>query len=287
MATAIIKAIAIGISILTTAIMSGCAVENDRVITNGVENSIYNEEISITTETTTQNTTTTTTTTAPVTAQTETTTTTTAATTTTAKPETTTTTPAPATTTTAKPATTTTTTTQAPVTTTTTTVTTTKPVETTAPAYDCKRDGHKFVMTTITSEPMWCREIHWVFDFGFDLDLANRYFPNIANPYDVYLDTLSKMGVIGDSGMATVEVEVWGTKTYDTTVCTVCGDGKDFIPNDGYTINPIGEWQYVNGVNPRMANSSFDFNTIHYDPYNIPQKVVDNISAYWKSILPF
>lgn len=272
MTNVIIKAITLGISLLTSAIISGCTVGNENIVTN-VDSSItttttHNIE-AVTTTTTTSEATTTTTTAKPET----TTTTTTPATTTVA------TTPAPATTTTAA------TTTQAPVVTTTTTTVTTKPVETTAPAHNCDRDGHKWSVEYVTSEPKWCQENHMVYDFGFDLDLAARYFPNINDHYGVYLDTLSKMGVIGDSGMADVKVEVWGTETYEVKTCEVCG-----AINTDYgtlTITPIGEWQYVNGINPRMANGGFDFNTIHYDPYNIPQKVVDNISAWWKAFMGF
>ena len=192
------------------------------------------------------------------------------------------------TTTTAKPATTTTAaaTTQAPVTTTTTTVTTTKPVETTAPTHNCDKDGHKWSVAYVTSEPKWCRETHEVFDFGFDLTLCIRYFPNINDHYGTYINTLSKMGVEGNSGMATVEVEIWGTETYEVKTCKVCG-----AINTDYgtlTITPIGEWQYVNGVNPRMINDiGLDFNTLHWDPYNIPQKVIDNINAYWDIMMPW
>lgn len=278
MTNVIIKAITLGISLLTSAIISGCTVGNENIVTN-VDSSITTtttHNIEAVTTTTTSEATTTTTTTKPET----TTTTTTPATTTVA------TTPAPATTTTAatttaKPATTTTTTTQAPVTTTTTTVTTTKPVETTAPAYDCKRDGHKFVMTTITSEPMWCEEVHDVLDCGYDATAASYLLGvSVSDAREIFHAQMDAIGV--DSGFAATDmkVKVWGTKTVEASVCTVCGLGSNDFGGTEYTINPIGEWQYKNG-NPRINDPRLTgFQTLYYDPYNVPQAAIDSMELY-------
>ena len=48
---------------------------------------------------------------------------------------------------------------------------------------------------------------------------------------------------------------------------------------------PMGEWQFIGGKNPRMPDPRLDFDTIFYDPYNVPQKVIDNINLYWKLLL--
>ena len=56
--------------------------------------------------------------------------------------------------------------------------------------------------------------------------------------------------------------------------CKNCGIGVSYTTP---VITPIGEWQFLNGQNPRITDSRLDFNTIFYDPYNVPQKVIDNI----------
>lgn len=155
---------------------------------------------------------------------------------------------------------------------TTTSVSTSKPVE---KVHDCSTDGHVWNVTTITSEPKWCREMHHVYDYGFDATLAERYLNAQESTYKIFKNTLKKMGIDGACGSGSVEVEVWGTETYETKICTICGHGEGgrYIA----TINPIGEWQFVDGVNRRLQISGINMNTLFYDPYNVPQVVIDNI----------
>lgn len=122
--------------------------------------------------------------------------------------------------------------------------------------------------------------MHNVTDFGFDLDLASKHFGiDAGEAYKTFKNTCKENGVSGISGRATIDVEVWGTETYETKVCTICGHGEGgrYIA----TINPIGEWRYINGQNPRCSvNDRYNFNTLFYDPYNVPQVVIDNIRIY-------
>lgn len=158
---------------------------------------------------------------------------------------------------------------------TTTSVSTSKPVE---KVHNCSIDGHVWNVTTTTTEPKWCREMHDVCDFGFDVTLAERHFEFNEDPYKVFKNTLKEMGINGACGSASIEVEVWGTETYETKECTECGlgvGGKHVA-----TINPIGEWQFKDGVNRRLQATGCDFNTLFYDPYNVPQVVIDNIRIY-------
>lgn len=267
MTTAIIKAITIGISILTSAILTGCDMNTvtkpstDELVTNSYYSTTTTPETSAIVEenTTTTTSSTTTTTTAP--------TTTTQAPTTTTAPAVTTT---PATTTAPKPQVTT---------------TTTPPTTTTAPVpavHDCSRDGHNWETVYIESEPKWCQEIHLVWDSGFDWDLARQLYPNINDPYEVMKDNFAKLtgypSAAAATGSATVKVEVWGTETWKYKECSVCHE-RYTNEAEPISINPIGEWQYVNGVNPR--NGGIAFNTLWYDPYNIPQDVIDTMIRLW------
>ena len=156
--------------------------------------------------------------------------------------------------------------------TTTTSVSTSKPVE---KVHDCSTDGHVWNVTTTTTDPKWCREMHLVFDYGFDATLAERYLNATESTYKIFKKTLKEMGIDGSCGSATIEVEVWGTETYETKTCKICGNKE--IDVNICTINPIGEWQFKDGVNRRFQVSGIDMNTLFYDPYNIPQVVIDNI----------
>lgn len=272
MTTAIIKAITIGISILTSAILTGCDMNTiakpstDEIVTNSYYSTTTKPEVKETEtsnipkpetsviveveENTTTTSSITTTTTAP--------TTTTQAPTTTTAPVVTTQATTPATTTAPKPQ-----------------VTTTTPATTitTAPAV------HTCTWETvyIESEPKWCQEIHYVFDCGFDYDLACQFYPNLENPYETMLNYVrSTYGISAGTGSATIKVEVWGTETYKYSECPVCHER--YQTNDKpVAINPIGTWQYVNGVNPRT--NGLGFNTLWWDPYNIPQDTLELLIA--------
>ena len=61
-----------------------------------------------------------------------------------------------------------------------------------------------------------------------------------------------------------------------------CGHGVQYTTP---VITPMGEWQFIGGKNPRCTDSRLDFHTIFYDPYNVPQKVIDNINLYRKLLL--
>lgn len=144
--------------------------------------------------------------------------------------------------------------------------------------HNCDKDGHVWNVTTTTTEPKWCREMHNVYDFGFDATLAQRYLNNQASTYKIFKKTCKENGVSGVCGSATIEVEVWGTETYEIKDCVECGLIVD--SSAIRTITPIGEWQFVDGVNRRLQATGCDFNTLFYDPYNIPQVVIDNIYIY-------
>ncbi len=147
-----------------------------------------------------------------------------------------------------------------------------------AAPHNCDKDGHVWEITYTTTEPKWCREMHNVYDFGFDATLAKRFLNTDESTYKIFKKTLKEMGINGACGSATIDVEVWGTETYESKECKVCGDtiGKGNSP----TITPMGEWQFVDGVNRRLQVPGCDFNTLFYDPYNIPQTVIDNIYIY-------
>lgn len=155
------------------------------------------------------------------------------------------------------------------------------PVEKPVKTHNCDVDGHVWEVTTITTEPHWCQEWHYVYDFGFDDDLASQLYPELENPYITYKETLSAIGVDGACGSATTKVEVWGTETYEMKTCTECGHIVD--GSNATTINPIGDWHYINNTNPRAKyynDPNFNFNILFYDPYNVPQEVIDNITFY-------
>lgn len=210
-----------------------------------------------------------------------TTTTTTSSTTTTAS-STTTTTQAP-TTTTAPVVTTTAATTTAPKPQVTTTVTTTPTTTTTAPAPTVHEHDWKTVV--VQSEPKWCQDIHLVWDSGFDIDLAWQFYPNLENPYETMCDYVkSTYGISAATGSATIKVEVWGTENWEVWECSVCHEQAQY-KDKPTSINPLGTWQYVNGINPRngeefkalQVDDYYNFNTIWWDPYNIPQVTLDTL----------
>ena len=144
--------------------------------------------------------------------------------------------------------------------------------------HNCDIDGHIWDITYTTTEPKWCREMHNVLDYGFDVTLAERNFPNISDPCRVLWDNLDTMGVPSATGSATIDVEVWGTETYEHRECKVCGDTESYTTP---TITPMGEWRYINGKNPRCTDPRLNFNTLFYDPNNIPEVVIDNINLEW------
>lgn len=166
-----------------------------------------------------------------------------------------------------------------------------KPAETT-PKHNCSTDGHIWKTTYTTTEPKWHRESHIVTNFGFDKDLAQRLYPNLSDTYVTYINHLLNMGVDGASACGSTDVEVWAIETYETKVCTECGytilSGDavySFTPLNVTSENPLGVWRFVNDQNPNATNYSkvgLDFNTIHYDSYNVPQVVIDNINHYWE-----
>ncbi len=145
--------------------------------------------------------------------------------------------------------------------------------------HNCDKDGHVWEITYTTTEPKWCREMHNVIDFGLDLDLASKYLDvNAGEAYKIFKKTLKEMGIDGSSSSASIEVEVWGTETYEYKECKVCHNSVSSV--NVCTITPMGEWQFVDGVNRRLQVPGCDFNTLFYDPYNIPQTVIDNIRIY-------
>lgn len=144
--------------------------------------------------------------------------------------------------------------------------------------HNCDKDGHVWEITYTTTEPKWCREMHNVYDFGFDATLAKRFLNTDESTYKIFKKTCKENGVSGVCGSATIDVEVWGTETYEYKECKVCHNSVSSV--NVCTITPIGEWQFVDGVNRRLQATGCDFNTLFYDPYNIPQVVIDNIYIY-------
>lgn len=143
--------------------------------------------------------------------------------------------------------------------------------------------NHEWEITYTTTEPKWCEEMHDITDYGYDLTLAAKFLGvNQGKARRIFLDNMEAIGVIGDSGNGTMTVKVWGTETFETRKCKNCGHtiGAGNIGK----ITPMGEWQFLNGKNPRITNPSLDFNTIFYDPYNVPQKVIDNINLMWEIV---
>ncbi len=67
--------------------------------------------------------------------------------------------------------------------------------------------------------------MHLVADYGYDTTLAARYL-GISNgeAAQILRNDLEAMGVNSDSGSAAIEVEVWGTETYESKECKVCGN---------------------------------------------------------------
>ena len=141
--------------------------------------------------------------------------------------------------------------------------------------------NHDWEITYTTTEPKWCEEVHTVTDYGYDLTLAAKFLGvNEGKAYDIFTDNMDAIGVIGNSGNGTTTVKVWGTETYELRECKNCG--LHIGGGNVGTITPMGEWQFLNGQNLRINDPRLDFNTIFYDPYNVPQKVIDNINLYWK-----
>ncbi len=136
--------------------------------------------------------------------------------------------------------------------------------------------NHDWEITYTTTEPKWCEEMHFVTDYGYDMTLASKF---LGVDYDkalrIFEANMEAIGVNGASGNASMTIKVWGTETFETRKCKNCGLSVG-AGNIG-KITPMGEWQFLNGKNPRITDSRFDFNTIFYDPYNVPQKVIDNI----------
>ncbi len=145
-----------------------------------------------------------------------------------------------------------------------------------AAPHNCDKDGHVWEITYTTTEPKWCREMHDVDDYGFDATLAAKYLGvSAGEATQILWNNLEAMGVSSAIGSATIDVEVWGTETYERKICKVCGDG---MGSNHATITPMGEWRYINGQNPRCKDPRLNFNTLFYDPNNIPQVVIDNIN---------
>lgn len=124
-----------------------------------------------------------------------------------------------------------------------------------------------------------CSEMHLVYDNGFDGTLASRYYGlSMGEAYQIFLESMEALGVSGESGSATVAVEVWGTETYEVKTCSVCGEVV--ADSDNITVEPIGEWQFSGGKNLRWEGCDILF----YDPYNIPQAAIDSINRYLGNI---
>lgn len=135
--------------------------------------------------------------------------------------------------------------------------------------------NHEWEITYTTTEPKWCEEMHIVTDYGYDTTLAARYLGvTEGEAIQIFWDNMEAIGVNGAGGSATTTIKVWGTETFETRKCKNCGTGASYTTP---VITPMGEWQFLNGKNPRMPDPRLDFNTIFYDPYNVPQKVIDNI----------
>ena len=144
--------------------------------------------------------------------------------------------------------------------------------------------NHDWEITYTTTEPKWCEEMHFVTDYGYDMTLASKFLGvDQGQARRIFIDNMEAIGVNGASGSASTTVKVWGTETYETRECKNCGLSVG-AGNIG-KITPMGEWQFLNGKNPRITNPSLDFNTIFYDPYNVPQKVIDNINYMWEIVL--
>ncbi len=159
----------------------------------------------------------------------------------------------------------------------------------------CGRCGelhtHDWDITYTTTEPKWCREMHNVLDCGFDVDLAAQYLGvNAGEAYKIYVDNLEAMDIPVISSSCTRDVEVWGTETYWSKECK-CGHGIG--SGNIHTINPMGEWRFIDGKNTcrngfhnelgrHTHPTPYNFNTLYYDPNNIPQTVIDNHKIFWE-----
>ncbi len=159
----------------------------------------------------------------------------------------------------------------------------------------CGRCGelhtHDWDVTYTTTEPKWCREMHDVLDCGFDVNLAAQYLGvNAGEAYKIYVDNLEAMDIPVISSSCTRDVEVWGTETYWHKECKC---GHSIGSGNIHTINPMGEWRFIDGKNTcrngfhnelgrHTHPTPYNFNTLYYDPNNIPQTVIDNHKIFWE-----
>lgn len=151
-----------------------------------------------------------------------------------------------------------------------------KPAETT-PKHNCSTDGHIWKSTYTTTEPKWCYDVHKIQRFGFDYDAAWDHFGTDVDVYQIFLDNMAALGIDADTGYSTYRVKVWGTETTQRDTCTVCGA----IYEHSSTINPLGEWQFKDDHNPTSYPDGINFDTLFWDPYNVPQVVIDNLIRFW------
>lgn len=138
--------------------------------------------------------------------------------------------------------------------------------------HDCRTDGHVWEVTYRTTEPKWCVERHNVSDFGFDKELGD---------YNKFINNLDAMGIPGNSGSASINVQVWGTETYEVKTCTKCGNTVG--AGTRISINPMGDWQYIPGQANNHKPGYEMFDTLFYDADNIPPEIIAKIKLFWET----
>ena len=90
---------------------------------------------------------------------------------------------------------------------------------------ECDRNNpddpkHDWDITYITTEPKWCKEMHIITDYGYDINLASQLLGvDYGEAGRIFLDNMEAIGVNGHSGDATTTIQVWGTETFETRKC--------------------------------------------------------------------
>ena len=142
--------------------------------------------------------------------------------------------------------------------------------------------NHEWDISTFTTEPGWVYDYRYLVDCGFDSELAAKYLGvSQGEAYNLFSDAMEAMDIPLVSSGLTRTVRVWGTITYETKRCDRCGlnvgRGSDIYGQPLGTVNTMGEWQLPEGEHARctVLDYGIDFDPIFYDPYNIPQRVID------------
>ncbi|MCH5208852.1 MAG: hypothetical protein J1F04_08190 [Oscillospiraceae bacterium] len=139
--------------------------------------------------------------------------------------------------------------------------------------HNCATDGHVWGTPTTKTEEKWFVERHIVDDFGFDMTLGD---------YNAFLRNMEAMGIPGDSGSSTLNVQIWVIETTETRECLECHK-----TDTNTTRTPIGDWQYIPGQKNHHDSSYDMFDTLFYDANNIPPEIIEKIKLFWETYYGF